>query len=167
MMTLRNRIATVLVLGLLTVLTTGHASAQGTFGAYGVRVSESVNGNSAAEGIGLRAGLSLPLFPIKAYAAAERIFPDCTQGGCSVWAGEVGLTVDIFPAPFVSPYLTGGVVRRRFDSGDQGAVTTEEGISAGVGVSAGLPGISFFLEGRYEFMDDPYDQFVLRLGVMF
>jgi hypothetical protein len=77
----------------------------------------------------------------------------------------------VFPLPIVSPYLTGGVVRRRFDSGGEnvpgGTVTNVEGISVGAGVSVGVPGVGFFLEGRYEFMDDPYDQFVIRLGVMF
>jgi hypothetical protein len=149
----------------------GQASAQASLGVYGVRVAETLNGEISGQGFGVRARLSMPLVPLKVYAAAERIFPDCPDGGCSVYAVEAGLTLNLFPLPIVSPYLTGGVVRRRFDSGGDnvqgGAVTNVEGISVGAGVSAGVPGVSFFLEGRYEFMDDPYDQFVVRLGVMF
>ena len=171
MMTFWNRTAAVLAVAALTFLAAQEAAAQASFGVYGVHVSESVGGETAAEGLGLRAGISFPLFPLKAYAAAERIFPDCPDDGCSVWAAEAGLRVDVFPLPVVSPYITGGIVSRRYDSGIEGAVegqvNTVQGISAGVGLSAGVPGISFFLEGRYEFMDEPYDQFVLRLGVMF
>ena len=149
----------------------GQASAQASFGAYGVRVAETIDGAGDARGVGVRARLSLPLFPLKIYGAAERVFPDCPEDGCSVWAAEAGLALTVFPFPIMSPYLTGGLVRRRYDSGienaAEGQVTTVEGISAGAGISAGIPGISFFLEGRYEFMDEPFDQFVLRLGVMF
>jgi hypothetical protein len=170
-MTLWSRISGALVVGWLATFAVTPVAAQTSFGGYGVRVAETINGDQAAQGIGVRAGLSFPLFPLKAYAAAERIFPDCPESGCSVWAAEAGLTLNLFPLPLASPYLTGGVVRRRYDSGIDGApggaVTTVDGISAGLGVSAGVPGISFFLEGRYEFMDAPYDQFVLRLGVMF
>lgn len=166
-MTLWSRIAAVPVFGFMILVTPGSASAQASFGAYGVRVAETIGGEVAAQGIGVRAGISFPLLPLKAYAAAERIFPDCPDGGCSAWAAEAGLTLNVLPFPVVNPYLTAGVVRRRYDSGIGGQGTAVEGISAGIGVSAGLPGISFFLEGRYEFMEDPYDQFLIRFGVMF
>lgn len=158
-MTFWIRTAGAVVFGSLLFMTTAQASAQGSFGLYGVRVSESVDGERMERGLGLRVGISFPLFPLKAYAAAERIFPRCPDEGCSVWAAEAGLSLTVFPFPVVSPYLTGGIVRRRYDSGIEdsieGQVNTAQGISAGAGVSAGLPGISFFLEGRYEFLDEP------------
>ena len=164
-MLISSRIAAVILSGALVFLASDKAAAQASFGAYGVRVSESVNGATAAEGIGVRAAVSFPVFPLEAYAVAEKVFLDCPTSGCSLWALEAGLNLSLLTVPTVKPYLTAGVVRRHYEVTSDG--TSLEGISFGAGASAGLPGIRFFLEGRYEFMDDPYDQFVLRLGVMF
>jgi len=158
------------------LLPAGDLSAQVSFGGYGVRTSDALVDLSDAdaggsEGIGVRAAVSFPVLPVSAYAAAERVFPDCPEDGCSVWAGEVGVNLAVIPLPIVQPYVSGAVTRRRFDSGlgdtVEGSVRTEEGISAGLGVSVGLAGFGAFVEGRYEFMDDPFDQWIVRLGVMF
>ena len=158
------------------LLAAGDLSAQVSFGGYGVRTSDALTELSDADaggtnGLGIRAALSFPVLPVSAYAAAERLFPDCPEGGCSVWAGEVGVNVAVIPLPIVQPYLSGAVTQRRFDSGlddaVEGAVRTEDGISLGLGVSVSLAGLGAFAEGRYEFMDDPFDQWIMRLGVMF
>jgi len=161
----------VLAAGLL--LMPRSASAQVSIGAYGLRASDALGtltDGGGAQGLGVRAAVSFPVLPVSAYAAGERLFPDCPEDGCSVWAGEVGVNVAVIPLPIVQPYVSGAITRRRFDSGIDGAVSsvrTEEGISAGLGVAVGLAGIGAFVEGRYEFLDDPYDQWIFRLGIMF
>jgi hypothetical protein len=148
----------------VSVTTTQTAEAQASFGAYGVRVADSFDG---ANGVGVQAAVAFPILPIEAYVAGERFFPDCPDDGCSMWGGSVGINLKVVPLPIVQGYVTGGLVRRRIDPGGVAEATTDEAIHAGVGVSAGVPGLKAFLEGRYEFFDGDLGQFVVRLGVMF
>ncbi len=153
--------ALVLVLGgLLPLLAAEAAEAQGSFGAYAVRATESFDG---ANGVGVQAAVSFPVLPLEAFVAGDRFSPDCD--GCSMWGGSIGVNVTVLPLGLASGYVTGGLVRRRVDLGEELDSVTDDAFNLGVGMRAGLGGLNAFLEGRYEFFDD--GEVVLRLGLMF
>jgi hypothetical protein len=137
--------------------------AQVRYGGHYVQVQESFGGSG---GVGLRAGVAVPLLPVEAYAGGEYFFPACSGiGGC----GLSGLTLDVnvsLPSPFLAPYATGGWALRRLNPGAAAETFTRSGVSLGAGVGAGLPGARFFGEIRYEFIQIPSRQFVLRFGLM-
>jgi len=136
-------------------------SAQLLYGGHLVHAEDAFGG---ATGVGGRVGFGIPAFPIEVLAGAEYFFP-----GCSSACGFQGLSVDgnfALPFPILAPYATGGWVLRRFDPVGEADAETSSGLHLGVGISGGLAGAKVFGEARYEFMDAPEKQFVLRAGFL-
>jgi len=153
---------TVLLLALVILPTSG--AAQISYGGHLVQAQDAFGG---AGGVGARVGVGLPLFPVTGFVSAEYFFPDCgAASGCGLSGVSLDLNYTLLPLPVVTPYLTGGVVARRIDLGGASEARSETGLHAGAGVSAGVPGMRVFGEARYEFVQAPERQFVLRLGVL-
>jgi hypothetical protein len=141
------------------------AHAQFHWGPHAVHASKSFDG---ATGVGLRAGIGLPMVPIGLTASGEHFFPSCPDGsGCGLRGITVDGTYRPFPFPIVRPYVTGGVAYRNFDPGTGAGSEDVSGLAAGAGIDVSLGGLRAFGEVRYEFVDAPSSQGVWRLGVLF
>jgi len=161
-----------LALGLATLLLPpSPARAQFSYGGHLVEARDAFGG---ARGLGARAGVSVPLLPVRAYGSAEYFRPDCGPlERCGFSGVSLDLNYAILPLPLVSPYLTGGLVMRRVDpapadasgEGGEGAFT-DRGMHLGVGMTAGVSGFRLFGEARYEFVQAPERQFVVRIGLL-
>lgn len=154
-----------LALALLLVLAAMPAHAQLHWGPHVAHASKSFDG---ATGVGLRAGIGLPTFPLGLTVSGDYFFPDCAQGdGC----GLRGVTVDgsyrPFPSPLIRPYVTGGVAYRQFDLGTGASSEDVSGLAVGAGVDAAIAGFRAFGEVRWEFVEAPTSQAVWRLGLLF
>jgi hypothetical protein len=135
------------------------ASAQLLYGGHLAHATDAFGGTT---GVGARVGLGLPALPIQLLAGVEYYFPGCS-GAC----GFQGLSVDgnvSLPFPFLAPYATGGWVLRRYDPPDEVEAETFSGVHLGVGIGAGIAGARVFGEARYEFVEAPERQLVLRAG---
>ena len=83
-----TRTAGAVVFGAVLLMTAAQASAQGSFGVYGVTVSESVGGERVERGLGLRAGLSFPLFPLMSAMQTHSGSPPATSARSTWLPGE-------------------------------------------------------------------------------
>jgi len=136
------------------VVTAVPAQAQLSFGVQGsviTRVQDvDVGGPDLLElagtyGIGGRAVVSPPVFPLSLVGSFDYFFPECGAGDCSLYTAQGHVTLGL-PLPIVRPYLLGGWQYRKdeFDS------TT--GAVIGGGVSLNFV-VSLFLEMQVEFAD--------------
>jgi hypothetical protein len=136
-------------------------SAQVLYGAHLAHATDALGGTT---GVGARIGIGLPLLPAEALAGVEYFFT-----GCSTACGFQGFSVDAnvwLPFSFLSPYLTGGWVLRRYDPPGEADANSTSGLHIGAGFSGGLAGMRAFGEARYEMVDAPDGQFVLRAGLL-
>ena len=155
--------------------------AQFTFGAQGAYMTglEDLSGVSGASdlngtmGIGARVQFSppIPMLSLALVGQGVYYFPDCGGGDCSYQTYGIGAKLGL-GLPVISPYAIGGWQWRR--SGN-GTTDTENGLTAGLGVSLNLPAAPFdiFLEGTMEFNDEIPTQpdfdvnpLVIQVGVM-
>jgi len=141
------------------------ATAQVSWGAHAVRAADAFGG---ATGAGVRAGVTLPVLPFDLIGSAEYFFPDCgnDQSDC----GLHGLTLDAnvrMVLPVLRPYGLAGLAYRKVSPGGDAPDEESTGLALGAGVDLALGGLRLFGEGRYEFLDAPEKQFLLRLGIMF
>lgn len=154
------------------------AAAQFQFGAQGAYLTglEEVTGGgdrNGTIGLGGRVQFSppLPMLSIGVVGQGVYYFPDCGGGDCSYMtyglSAKVGLGL-----PMVSPYAIGGWQWRR--SGN-GTTTTENGLTAGLGVTINPPALPFsiFVEGTMELNDEiptapdfDVNPLVIQAGVM-
>ncbi len=155
----------------LVVLTIGalvypiRADGQLVGGVFGARARDSFGGTN---GFGAEAGVSLPLFPLEAFAAGTLFYPACS--GCDFKGWSLGVRFGIFPLPVLRPYVTFGRTWR--DLEDPSNSLDDDGLFTGAGLEIRLPGFGIFAEGRYEFMTEDPDpsldlrQWTLRAGLM-
>ena len=140
-------------------------SAQLRVGGHFVHAAESFGG---ASGVGLRAGVAIPLLPLDVMASWARFSPECPPGEPD--CGLTGLTLDAnfrIPVPLVRPYLSGGIAYRSLDPVDPGDDGGVLGPGLGAGAEVALARLRLFGEARYEWVDAPEDQLLWRLGVLF
>jgi opacity protein-like surface antigen len=140
-------------------------------GIHGAYATETADGSA---GIGGFLALDLPMAPLSIRAAGERFFPDCGADvdgveleGCAFWGFSLDANLDVLPLPVVSPYLSAGFVYRYLDPSDIVAGEEETGVAVGAGASFELGGLGAFAEARYEFIELPEEQFVVRAGLFF
>lgn len=122
-------------------------------------------------GLGARIGIDPPLIPFSFWAHGDYYFPDDIETG----AGTVDTGYQTFgadahfsplPFPMVTPYLSGGVLVRRFSAEDNS--NTETGFAAGLGADIGVL-VSGTVQIRREFFGDEAGggQWVVRAGITF
>jgi hypothetical protein len=131
---------------------------------YGGHLAHAADTFGGTTGVGGRLGFGVPVFSVEVLASAEYFF-----SGCSAACGLQGLSLDgnlALPFPLLAPYATGGWVVRRYDPAGDVDAETVSGIHLGVGISGGFAGAKLFGEARYEFVDAPERQFVLRVGLL-
>ena len=156
-----------LLVGLLLVIAHAQpATAQFAWGVHAAKANETGAGGVWGAGAHLRVGL--PVIPVDARAAVEYFRPDCVgSDDCTFWGWSIDARLRV-PAPLVSPYFTGGLVRRHVDLSDDESLERKEGIAVGWGVEVGLgAALRAFVEARYEFVDAPSHQLMWRLGFYF
>ena len=161
-------------LALFALVPADHAEGQLYFGGHiayatgadtdAVDLDPVFDGLDGAVGVGGRIGWDLPVLPVDILAAGEYFFPDCGAEDCAMYGGTLEALVRL-PIPLVRPYALGGLVWRSWDAGDEDGSST--GFDAGLGIDLHLLAVRVFLDARYEFLDDPQEQWVLRLGVNF
>ena len=75
------------------------------------------------------------------------------------------------PIPLVRPYALVGLTYRDYDNHKSSSDTVDSGsnggFSAGVGLDLNLLALRVFLDARYELLEEPTDQWVIRLGLNF
>lgn len=136
------------------------AEAQLSVGLHVARAQDVFEG---ANGLGVGAEAGVPLFPVSVRAAADYFFPDCGSAeGCSFLGGSLNVNVAL-PIAVLRPYVTGGLVYRRFEADDASDPESDTGLGAGVGLDLDPVLFKLYVEARYEWVD-PDDQWVLRLG---
>lgn len=131
----------------------------GVFGAY---AQDAFDG---APGVGVQLGLDVPILPIDVYGSGIWFLPDCD--GCEMKGWSVGVTLRPFLFPIARPYVVGGLTARQLDDPVAGSVIDTSGAFAGGGVDLALAGFRLFAEARYEFLEGPLEQAVVRAGVLF
>ncbi len=139
--------------------------AQLRLGSHVVRATEAFGG---AYGVGLRAGIDVPVLPFDLMASGEYFFPDCPpeESDC----GLHGATVDAnfrLVFPIVRPYISAGLAYRNLSPPALGVDESVAGLTVGLGLDVAIAGVRAFGESRYEFVDAPEKQFIWRLGVLF
>jgi hypothetical protein len=95
-------------------------------------------------------GLKAPLIPIQLEGSYDRLnaltSTDATREDLSILSGGLALTFGITPPLLpVGAYLIagGGIYRTKAET-----TATDFGVNGGLGIRAGIPGISLFGEGR-------------------
>src|SRR5690606_613266 len=116
-------------------------------------------------GVGGRLGFTLPLFPLDILATAETFFPD--QDDASLRGASLDVALDLLPLPVLTPYATGGLTFRQVDLGFGEGSESRSGLNLGAGLKLALAGFGVFGEARYEFVNAPERQGIVRVGVMF
>lgn len=149
--------------------------AQLKFGAQGAVITSvdditTDEGLSGTFGLGGRVMLDPPLFPLGVIGSATYYFPDIDD--FTYWTATAAAQLRL-PLPMVKPYVLAGWQIRRSSVGD--VSNNENGPMAGVGIQLDL-GLSLFLEGTFEFNEDPEDiaipdfdndPIVIKAGVLF
>ena len=149
---------------LLTFGAAAPAAAQFLVGAHVSQMNEAFNG---AIGLGARAGIDPPVLPIHVVGVAEYFFPDCGPvGDCSLKGASVEANFEL-PLPFLDPYASVGWAWREIDPTGPDPAVTDTGLTLGLGTALGLGSLAPFFEGRYEFLDAPENQFLLRFGFFY
>ena len=140
-------------------------SGQLRVGSYLVHAANSFGG---ASGVGLRAGVAVPVLPLDIMASWARFSPKCPPGesDCEL----TGLTLEAnfrIPVPVIHPYVSGGIAYRRLGPVQPGEEADALGPGVGAGVDVGLARFHLFGEARYEWVDAPEKQLLWRLGILF
>ena len=118
-------------------------------------------------GVGARAALQPPIFPLGVVAQGVYYFPDLADTSYMTYSLAAQLRL---PLPLISPYAIGGLQWRRA-SATGGASNTESGIMVGVGVQLTF---GFFVEATMELNDDlagalstwDTDPIVIKAGII-
>ena len=157
----------------LTVLTVGAligpipASGQLVGAVFGARAQDSFGGTN---GLGVEAGVSLPMIPLEVFGAGTLFSPACS--GCDLSGWSLGVKLRIFPIPVLRPFVTFGRTWRDLEDPGNSLIVDDQGLFTGAGVEIHLPGFGLFGEGRYEFMTEDPDpnldlrQWNLRAGLI-
>ena len=137
------------------------AHAQFFGGVFGAWAQDSFEGTTGA---GAEIGYDLPVLPVDVFGAGTWFFPDCE--GCELSGWSLGVNVRI-PFPLIRPYVTGGMAWRNQEGQANAAVVEDNsGAFAGAGVDLAFAGVRLFGEARYEWLDGPQEQAIVRLGIM-
>ena len=136
-------------------------------GVFGARARDSLGGTN---GIGVQAGVSLPLVPLEVFVAGTLFRPACSQ--CDLKGWSLGVKFGVLPLPLLHPYVTFGRTWRDLEDPINSLILNDRGFFAGAGLEVVLPGFGIFAEGRYEFLTgNPVPsadlrQWVLRAGLV-
>jgi len=157
-------LAAVALAGSALAIAPGAARGQLVVGVHAVEASKTLGG---ATGAGLRAGLDLPLLPFDLLASGEYFFPDCPdeRDGCSFWGATLDANVGMI-LPIVTPYVSGGLAYRSLKRFEEDDAETATGASVGAGVTVSLGGLRGFAEVRYELVEIPDEQTLIRVGLL-
>ena len=128
-------------------------NAQVSFGVHGATITSIADAPEleGSFGLGARALLSPPIFPVALVGSATYYFPDCGAVDCSHLTYGLGVNLGL-PLPVVRPYVHAGYQFWR-DSVD-GVSGTGNNFVAGLGVQLNFV-VSVFLEGMFEFTEVP------------
>lgn len=112
----------------------------------GVAVPVRNEGDTYDNGIHVGLGLKFPLIPVRLEASYDKMPARGATEDLSVLGGGIAVPIGITPPllPVGLYAIVGGGVYRT----DAERTATDFGINGGVGVRAGIPGISLFAEGR-------------------
>ena len=157
---MRNLIVGLAFVGILAVPCEGRAQIIG--GVFGAYAQDAFDGTP---GVGAQLGLDIPILPVDVYGSGTWFLPSCD--GCEMKGWSLGVTLRPFPFPVVRPYVVGGLASRDLEGPAAGSVINASGAFAGVGVDVALAGFRLFAEGRYEFLDGPLEQAVVRAGLLY
>ena len=135
-------------------------------GIFGARARDTYG---ATNGIGVEAGVSLPLLPLEVFAAGTLFRPTCSE--CDLKGWSLGVKFSVLPLPVLRPYVTFGRTWRDLEDPSNGLTLDDGGFFGGAGLEIVLPGLGIFAEGRYEFLteavgqDPDLRQWMLRAGL--
>jgi hypothetical protein len=117
-------------------------------------------------GVGARAALQPPIFPLGVVAQGVYYFPDLDGASLMTYSLAAQLRI---PLPLISPYVIGGWQWSRAEV--TGTTTTENGIMAGVGVQLTF---GLFVEATMELNEEvtglpdfDNDPIVIKAGFIF
>lgn len=120
-------------------------------------------------GVGVRAALGLPAFPLEVHGSVDYFFPDCDPVDCSFWEANANAIFRVpLPAIPLRPYVGAGLNYQSFTAdGVPDQSGTGFNILGGLEIGA-TPLIRPFVEGRYEIIDsDGLDnQFIVTAGII-
>ena len=157
------------VLAIGALIGPGPADGQLVGGVFGARARDTFGGTN---GIGVEAGVSLPLLPVDVFASGTLFRPACSE--CDFKGWSVGVRYRVLPVPVLRPYVTFGRTWRDLEDPSDSLILDEEGFFTGVGLDVAFPGVGagIFAEARYEFLrgdsglSRDLRQWTLRAGVM-
>lgn len=160
----RSAFVPLMLAGLLLPGLSSKAEGQLRGGVHAFHAGEAFDG---ATGVGIRGGVQLPVVPLDLLMSGEYLLPACpiASSGC----GLRGVTADVnlrMTLPVIRPYVSGGVAHRQYLPGGDGEAVTSTGPSAGVGFDVRLGQLGAFAEARYEFVEAPRSQGILRIGLL-
>lgn len=136
------------------------ALGQVSYGGHTVNANDAFGGS---RGVGLRGQIGLPLLPISVAVNGEYFFTHCSDGDCGLYGATFDLNYSL-AIPLLQPFVGLGWSVREVEVA--GRKTTERGINVGVGAQFRLRGIRPFVDIRYELVDAPEKQFVVRIGLL-
>lgn len=121
-------------------------------------------------GVGGQIGYDFIGLPVEVFGGGEYFFPDCDIESCSFWGGYLEGQLRL-PFPLVRPYGLAGFTYRSFEnlrtSEDTVDSSSAGGLAAGGGLDLNLLALRVFVDARYEFLGDPVEQWVVRVGLNF
>ena len=91
-------------------------------GVFGARARDSFGGTN---GIGVEAGVSLPLVPLEVFAAGTLFRPACS--GCDLQGWSLGGKFSVLPLPVLHPYVTFGRTWRDLEDLSNGLMLDGQG----------------------------------------
>jgi hypothetical protein len=133
---------------------------------WGGHLAQAGSSFGGTHGLGLSLGVDLGVLPIDVVATGEYFFPVCPPDLAR--CGLKGHSIDVnyrLVVPVLRPYVTGGMVWRRFSPGGDSTGVDLSGLSMGGGVSLSMGGTRLFGEARLELTEAPRRQVVTRVGL--
>ena len=112
-------------------------------GVFGARARDSFGGTN---GIGVHAGVSLPLVPLEVFVAGTLFDPACSE--CDLKGWSLGVKFGVLPLPLLHPYVTLGRTWRDLEDPINALISSDRGFFGGAGLEIVLPGFGIFAEGR-------------------
>jgi opacity protein-like surface antigen len=121
-------------------------------------------------GVGGQIGYDFIGLPLEVFGGGEYFFPDCDIESCSLWGGYLEAQLRL-PFPLVRPYGLAGITYRSVEnlktSEDTVDSSSAGGLAAGGGLDLNLLALRVFVDARYEFLAEPLEQWVVRVGLNF
>jgi hypothetical protein len=132
----------------------------------GVHLAQANDAFAGSFGLGARAGVDVPILPVQVVGVGEYFFPDCGAGDCGLKGASLEANVAL-PLPILAPYVSLGWAWRELDPVTEDPSVNDSGPTVGLGTRLGLGSLAPFFEARYEFVEAPEEQFLLRFGLQY